>query len=169
MLFGGLWYGAGWTFVVWGALHGVYLTLNHWWRELIAKKYLRRVLGWIGTITGGTLTFIMVVAAWVVFRANNMPQAVILLKTMLVAAHPISVDAVQHGDLLLLAELSGRDLLCLLVPGLLWVWLLPNSTQVGFIKHSTLLTLLQGLLVLYILFVVIDQFGSYSPSLYFQF
>src|SRR6266481_7087957 len=164
MLLGGLWHGAGWPFVVWGALHGVYLMLNHLWRELIAEKYLRRVPGWIGTTIGGTLTFIVVVAAWVVFRANNMPQAVTLLKAMFgIAARPISFDTVLHGNLLLLTELSGRDLLRLLVPGLLWVWLLPNSAQVGFIKHSALLTLLQGLLVLYIRFVVIGRLWSYSP------
>jgi D-alanyl-lipoteichoic acid acyltransferase DltB (MBOAT superfamily) len=32
MLLGGLWHGAGWTFVIWGALHGLYLILNHLWR-----------------------------------------------------------------------------------------------------------------------------------------
>ncbi len=34
MLLGGLWHGAGWTFVVWGALHGFYLVVNHLWRAL---------------------------------------------------------------------------------------------------------------------------------------
>src|SRR5215208_4014345 len=34
MLLGGLWHGAGWTFVLWGGLHGAYLVVNHLWREL---------------------------------------------------------------------------------------------------------------------------------------
>ena len=34
MLLGGLWHGAGWTFVLWGALHGAYLAINHLWREV---------------------------------------------------------------------------------------------------------------------------------------
>jgi len=34
MLLGGLWHGAGWTFVFWGGLHGLYLVLNHAWRKL---------------------------------------------------------------------------------------------------------------------------------------
>ena len=34
MLVGGLWHGAGWTFVFWGALHGIYLVINHGWRSL---------------------------------------------------------------------------------------------------------------------------------------
>ncbi len=170
MLLGGLWHGAGWTFVVWGALHGAYLTLNHLWRELVAERYLRPFPRWLGALAGGTLTFIAVVAAWVVFRSNDLAQASTLLKAMFgIAARPISLDAVLHGNLLLLTDMSGRDLLRLLIPGLLWVWLLPNSTVMRFIKGSVLLMSLQAALVLYMLYLAIDQFGSYSPFLYFQF
>src|SRR5438477_10215145 len=42
MVLGGLWHGAGWTFVAWGALHGAYLVLNHGWRAMRAR------LGWTG-------------------------------------------------------------------------------------------------------------------------
>ena len=35
MLLGGLWHGAGWTFVIWGALHGIYLAINHTWVRFI--------------------------------------------------------------------------------------------------------------------------------------
>jgi alginate O-acetyltransferase complex protein AlgI len=40
MLLGGLWHGAGWTFVIWGALHGFYLLVNHAWRAFKTR------LGW---------------------------------------------------------------------------------------------------------------------------
>lgn len=170
MLLGGLWHGAGWTFVIWGALHGGYLVVNNLWREYVSERFLRWVPGWLGAFAGGLLTFIAVVAAWVVFRAENMAQAMALLKAMFgIAYRPISFDAVQHGNLLLLTDMSGRDLVRLLIPGLLWVWLLPNSTRVRFIKDSVLLTILQAVIVLGALYVAIDQFGSYSPFLYFQF
>ncbi|MBI4938105.1 MAG: MBOAT family protein [Nitrosomonadales bacterium] len=170
MLLGGLWHGASWTFVVWGGLHGVYLAINHLWREVAAEKFLYWVPKWVGLLAGGMLTFIAVVAAWVVFRANDMPHALVILKAMFgIAARPIAFDAVMHGNLLLLTELSGRDLLRLLVPGLLWVWLLPNSARIRFVSGSTLLTLLQAAAVLSMLYFAIDQFGSYSPFLYFQF
>jgi D-alanyl-lipoteichoic acid acyltransferase DltB (MBOAT superfamily) len=170
MLLGGLWHGAGWTFVLWGALHGVYLTINHLWRELVSDRYLRWVPGWLGTFVSGGITFIAVVAAWVVFRADNMPQAMVMLNAMFgIAARPISFDAVLHGNLLLLTNMSGRELLSLLIPCLLWVWLLPNSTRIRFIKVSNILMLAQAVIVLYMLYVAIDQFGSYSPFLYFQF
>lgn len=170
MLLGGLWHGAGWTFVIWGALHGLYLAINHLWRELIVGRFLGWFPNWLGTLAGGALTFIAVVAAWVVFRAENIAQAMYLLKAMFgIAARPITFDAVMHGNLLLLTDVSGRDLVRLLIPGLLWVWLLPNSTKIHFISGNILLTLLQTAAVLYALYIAIDQFGSYSPFLYFQF
>jgi len=170
MLLGGLWHGAGWTFVAWGALHGFYLTINHLWRELIAERYLRRVPGWLGALSGGMLTFIAVVAAWVVFRADNMGQAMVMLNAMFgIAARPVTFEAVLHGNLLLLTDMSGRDLMRLLIPGLLWVWLLPNSTRLRFMPGSHFLTALQVLVTLCMLYLALDQFGSYSPFLYFQF
>jgi alginate O-acetyltransferase complex protein AlgI len=42
MLLGGLWHGAGWTFVVWGGLHGIYLVVNHGWRNLKQVFGIRR-------------------------------------------------------------------------------------------------------------------------------
>lgn len=170
MLLGGLWHGAGWTFVIWGMLHGAYLSINHLWHEVVAERPLRWIPDWLGTLTGGMLTFAAVVAAWVVFRANDMQHALFILEAMFgIAARPISFDTVLHGNLLLLTDKSGRDLLYLLLPGLLWVWLLPNSSRVRFVKGSTLLMMLQAVAVLVMLFLAIDQFGSYSPFLYFQF
>jgi len=75
MVLGGLWHGAGWTFVIWGTLHGIYLTINHLWRETVAERFLDRVPVWLGAITGGAITFVAVVAAWVVFRSSDMAQA----------------------------------------------------------------------------------------------
>lgn len=170
MLLGGLWHGAGWTFVVWGALHGAYLAINHLWREWVAIKLLHWMPRWLSALTGGMLTFLAVVVAWVVFRATDMAQAMTLLKAMFgIAARPIAFDAVLHGNLLLLTDKSGRDLIKLLIPALLWVWLFPNSTRLRFLSGNVILALLQAIIVLYLLYVIIDQFGSYSPFLYFQF
>ncbi len=170
MLLGGLWHGAGWTFVLWGALHGAFLTVNHLWREMFAEKYLRWVPNWLGTLSGGLLTFTAVVAAWVVFRSSDIAQAKVMLEAMFgINSRPISLDAVLHGQLLLTTDLSGRDLVKLLALSLAWVWLLPNSGKLRFIKGSYILAALQAAAVMYLLFLAIDQFGSYSPFLYFQF
>ena len=79
MLLGGLWHGAGWNFLVWGGLHGVYLCINHLWRawrawrggkdhawadSLAAKGFVAKALSW-------AVTFFAVVVAWVFFRART--------------------------------------------------------------------------------------------------
>jgi len=170
MLLGGLWHGAGWTFVVWGALHGAYLTANHLWRDLVPARFFSRVPNWLGTLTGGSITFAAVVTAWVVFRSSDMAHAWVMLEAMYgLHARPITLDAVLHGQLLLTTDLSGRDLIKLLALSLIWVWLLPNSGRLKFATGNYFLTLIQATIVLYLLFLALDQFGSYSPFLYFQF
>lgn len=72
MLLGGIWHGAGWQFIVWGALHGVYLSLNHAWAKL-APGWLRASPAWRPLAWG--LTFLAVVIAWVPFRAADLPAA----------------------------------------------------------------------------------------------
>lgn len=84
MVLGGLWHGANWTFVVWGALHGFYLVVNHGWQALctsmnipaIGPLWLRQFLAWL-------ITFLAVVVAWVFFRAESFAEASIVLKGMI--------------------------------------------------------------------------------------
>ena len=168
MLLGGLWHGAGWTFVAWGALHGIYLAINNLWRDATAGKIL--LPGRIGSLAGGAITFIAVVAAWVVFRSADIVHAKTMLEAMLgINSRPISFDAVLHGQLLLATDMSGRDLIKILFFSLAWVWLLPNSSQLRFIKGNLILALLQAAVVVCFMALAIDQFGSYSPFLYFRF
>src|ERR1700746_3620391 len=71
MLLGGLWHGAGWTFLIWGGLHGFYLVVNHRWRD--HKR--RWPEGTVGQGTAWGLTFLAVVIAWVFFRARTLGGA----------------------------------------------------------------------------------------------
>lgn len=74
MLLGGLWHGAGWTFIIWGGLHGIYLVINHAWGHFCIKQNLTfnqnliKVFYWL-------LTFVAVVIAWVMFRADSISTA----------------------------------------------------------------------------------------------
>lgn len=74
MLLGGLWHGAGWTFVIWGGLHGAYLVINNLWRKM---KFiaLPRPLAWFAT-------FLPVALAWVFFRADSAGDAISLIERM---------------------------------------------------------------------------------------
>ena len=80
MLLGGLWHGAAWTFVVWGALHGTYLCINHAWNRFGPEVAAR----WqpVATSAGAVLTFLAVVVAWVFFRANDVDSAIYVLVRM---------------------------------------------------------------------------------------
>ncbi len=66
MLIGGLWHGAGWTFILWGGYHGLLLVLNHFW-ENRGFKIPRRV--------GQAVTFFLVVYGWVFFRSPDLSSA----------------------------------------------------------------------------------------------
>jgi alginate O-acetyltransferase complex protein AlgI len=81
MFISGLWHGAGYGFIIWGLLHGIYLTINHAWRFVIPRfwadrKSHERVMQPIGRI----LTFVVVVASIVFFRATTVSSAVDLVK-----------------------------------------------------------------------------------------
>lgn len=83
MLLGGLWHGAGWTFVIWGGLHGLFLVINNGWRELAGKLDRERGRStWLGRELSWALTFFCVVVAWVIFRADDLDAATLMLKAM---------------------------------------------------------------------------------------
>jgi len=81
MVLGGLWHGASWTFVFWGALHGSALVAEKGWRargERAAEKTLSGIsafLGWAGTM-------LIVLTGWVFFRAQSFSEAFLILRQM---------------------------------------------------------------------------------------
>jgi D-alanyl-lipoteichoic acid acyltransferase DltB (MBOAT superfamily) len=83
MVLGGIWHGAGWTFLIWGALHGIYLIVNHAWHAAVRRLSLEgltasrpfRLFAW-------GLTFLAVVLSWVFFRAANLDTALDILVSL---------------------------------------------------------------------------------------
>jgi alginate O-acetyltransferase complex protein AlgI len=71
MLLGGLWHGAGWNFLVWGGLHGLYLSINHLWRGWRSSKPEVSMAGLMVKAACWAITFFAVVVAWVFFRAKT--------------------------------------------------------------------------------------------------
>lgn len=74
MLLGGLWHGAGWTFVLWGGLHGVYLAAYLLWQ----KQPYR-----MSAAAARSITLLSVVFAWVLFRAASVDDAVYIWQTLI--------------------------------------------------------------------------------------
>jgi alginate O-acetyltransferase complex protein AlgI len=73
----GLWHGVGWTFLAWGALHGIYLAVE---KLTDAPRRLRRVAG--GRHLGAVLVLLLVWLGWVFFRATSFTQAGLILKRL---------------------------------------------------------------------------------------
>lgn len=80
MVIGGIWHGASLNFIAWGALHGVYVTLNHLWRKLQRVLGLKLEQVWLWSYAMQGLTFLAVALGWILFRADSLPSALILFK-----------------------------------------------------------------------------------------
>ena len=143
MLLGGLWHGAGWNFIFWGGLHGVYLTVNHLWRHA-CKHFDIECRGFWFELFSRIITFLAVIIGWVFFKANDLDTAFNILKGMLGwngfsishslfrLLHGINPDWVNHVWVNGLTPLSHvKDDKALIYSGLalLIVWGLPNSLQ----------------------------------------
>ncbi len=74
MIVGGFWHGAAWTFVLWGILHGIFIGVHRVWTKADIRMYEPVAI---------TITFLSVTAAWVVFRAESVGQAISIWKGMI--------------------------------------------------------------------------------------
>ncbi len=74
MLISGVWHGANWTFIIWGAIHGVFLCLNNLKRKYFGSSSLK----WTGAIEV-LGTFLMAMFCWIFFRANNLADAMMAI------------------------------------------------------------------------------------------
>lgn len=196
MLLGGLWHGAGWTFVLWGALHGIYLVINHGWRELRRRlgQDIHRSMPW-GRRAGCLLTFIAVVAGWVLFRSPDVATAEAILRAMAGfngmvlpevwlarlgnAGYYIVALGIDFGATPALARTGVLNWIWIL---LLVVWLAPNTQQIMAAAKPALGVLQDApsrirwrvsapwaLLTLALLLAVIVNLDRHSEFLYFQF
>ncbi len=122
MLLGGLWHGAAWTFVIWGALHGVYLCINHAWANFgpPIPQALQRPAGVVAFL----LTFLAVVVAWVFFRADSLASALSVLSRM---ADPGQI-VFGHAEMI-------QSMLIAVYAGL--VWFAPNTQELVGYDHKT--------------------------------
>jgi alginate O-acetyltransferase complex protein AlgI len=173
MLLGGLWHGAGWTFVIWGGLHGIYLVINHAWRRL-KKPAKQDKKNHLLTVFYRLLTFLAVCVAWVFFRADSTDTAFTLLQSMFL------VNGFEYQET---SYFKGAGDLIIVILTLLYIWYMPNTYEL-FARYKT--ALLQNidvrqhviawrpstgwLVLLTITFVVaILNLSRVSEFIYFQF
>jgi D-alanyl-lipoteichoic acid acyltransferase DltB (MBOAT superfamily) len=145
MVIGGLWHGAGWNFLIWGGLHGIYLVINHGWRRCFPAA---RLIGWLRrcyTVLALLLTFFAVVVGWVFFRATTIDGAFIMVAAMFgVGGVTLPADTENllgsYADILTAAGIvfTGENVIALrqwatAVPALalllIFTWSAPNTQQ----------------------------------------
>jgi alginate O-acetyltransferase complex protein AlgI len=157
-LLSGLWHGAAWTFVLWGALHGLLLSIERYTRTTTAETFVfgRRVL-----------TFFLVVVTFTIFRADDLPHAGRVLSSAFwphEAGNPLPVpvwEALTHRNLLVLALAVGSVFL----PGefVTGRWL---TEATGTVVGVTRLVVMTFLALLTLTIIMSQQF---SPFIYFRF
>jgi alginate O-acetyltransferase complex protein AlgI len=149
MLLGGLWHGAAWTYVAWGALHGGVQVIERLGRAAFQGR--RVIPAWIGVI----VTFHIVCLGWILFRAETFPMAMDMLAGL------------GRFDT---ANMVTPFVLTLIVGGLAMHWLPPRAIE-GFatwLKPAPSLTM--GLLIgAAILLVEAMRPEGVAPFIYFQF
>ena len=119
MLLGGLWHGAGWNFVIWGGLHGVFLVIHHAWRALRSRKVSSDDPGSVFGMWGGrALTFFVIMLAWVFFRASTLGAAGKMFTAL------FGMNAIDwHSSFKIAPTLTALFLVWLMV------WFLPNTQE----------------------------------------
>ena len=178
MLLGGLWHGAGWTFVIWGGLHGMYLTINHLWRDY--KPFdIPKIISWF-------ITSMCIVVAWVFFRAKNTGQAFEILKGMagingvIVPAvylpstfHNFAkslVTIIYHKTLIFNWTFFGSNEIIVIILALIMCITLPNMNSIPInIEKYKKYPYITAVINIIMFFFAILSMNKISEFLYFQF
>ena len=145
-LIGGLWHGAAWTFVVWGALHGVAIVIHRCWQKLNFK--LNKIIAWI-------ITFNFVNFTWIFFRAKSFEDAMKVIRGMFFGEFKIDVNYLE---------------MFFIVLAFLVVLFFKNSMQMAFDKKFKF-TIWQIFATSFFLFISIlaIRLNNASEFLYFRF
>ena len=143
MAIGGFWHGASWTFILWGIMHGIFLSINHYLNYAYTKlkiNFIRenKIYFWISRI----LTFFLVSFAWVLFRSDDLNSA----KNMYLSLFGFNGFSLPtHYEFLLgsfsnylkyfgvtfenMTNYGGGMQVLWVLGGFFWVWFLPNSIE----------------------------------------
>ena len=157
MLLGGLWHGASWNFIIWGGLHGLYLSIE----KIISggnpvpQKWFSKIAGWF-------LTFSLVCFAWIFFRATSFYQALDIIESIFTNTQ--IKDIYQLDTTVVFPIINGIVLLFLIE----WFIIRKFSFDIIFGKRfgDTILVAFSTFLVLYIFLFGNNQNNQF---IYFQF
>ncbi|MEM1403140.1 MAG: MBOAT family O-acyltransferase [Pseudomonadota bacterium] len=157
----GLWHGAAWTFVAWGAYHGSFLVLE--------RIGLQRLLTRVPALVGHAYLLLVVMIGWVLFRADSFAHAVSYLKAMFLGFDvrfpmmPAEVLSHENGLIMLIGLLLSLPLL----EGTRWRhW---DENEAGTMNPSQIVIDVILMVLLLTLCSVFVMAGTYNPFIYFRF
>lgn len=153
MFLSGFWHGAGYTFLAWGILHGVYLTINHAWRQW-RPKWDKAAYERIMKPFGFVLTFIAVTVGMVLFRAPTIDSALHILHGM------IGLDGVSVPMALLNRSSS--------LASVLHQFGIAGDMSSGAIFTATTLWIVALFLIATLMPNSLELMQRYAPALYFE-
>ena len=153
MFLGGLWHGASWNFILWGLLHGILLGFERSMGRRSIYFKLRRPLR-IG------LTFLLVVIAWVFFRAETLPGALAYLSSM------FGLSSVPETSLLVRGIVYQPYYMLVMFIAVAVVWAAPQSWDWTKQLTGTKAAVIGFLLLISVLLLTLQ---SYNPFIYFNF
>ena len=149
MLLGGLWHGAAWTFLAWGAYQGAWLAFERW----LGKRSLYAALPRPARIA---LTFVIVLGGWVFFRAPDIGFAGQYLATL------VGAGGFGDGAMLFVRPAHGLGFAL----GAFAIWCMPTTQTLIHRRPTSWIWLLQGAFVLALLHL---HYQEHVPFLYYQF
>jgi len=172
-LISGLWHGASWTFIIWGALHGFYLVfgrITYNARQKISKITGIASVRWLHKLIQMATTFCLVSFAWIFFRANTTKDAWYIVRQMPLFFRQVSDKLLHHKRLPVNLSLKsyGFILSVLAIVTLEAVHLAQRHNNFETLKRSPLLV---RWVIYYLLIFVIVYFGVFENRkfIYFQF
>jgi D-alanyl-lipoteichoic acid acyltransferase DltB (MBOAT superfamily) len=164
MVIGGLWHGAGWNFVIWGAIHGGVLVVNHAWRRVSSKfglPFENAPLSWLLTMT-------IVVAGWVFFNANTLSGAINIFRS---AAFNWQASTIATESIVAIALAWAVMLLTPNTAEIFGYKSLRFGSTIDFLKPIPLVPVLTACLasLAFVASLVIMATGHVDAFIYFQF
>lgn len=180
MTLAGFWHGAAWNFLLWGAMHGGLLVINHLWRAFFALSFDSHdsLPGVLSRIIYGLLcrsvTFACIVLTWIPFRAESLPSALDMMATAVgLGTH----SALVWPDLPTAAWILAMLAVCNFLPNTCELFLKHDGALIergtGFNRGNTRLswqpTVIWSVYCGMLFVVVALTYSRLSPFIYYQF
>ncbi len=154
-----LWHGAGWTFIIWGFLHGIYTLIYDSIKEKFTTTRIPGFIGWL-------ITFICVAFAWIFFRASSLGNA------MKIISESVSNDDISFTNILIIPGINiqfGNFTLVLSLCMIAYMFIIEKFTAPKLFDLNSRKTIDTSLFVCTVLLIIF--FGEFQKTsfIYFQF